>query len=121
MLNIKKKLLVFFQLFCCCFLFPANQHQSHQVNVFNIEVPVRVFKGNKFIDNLTKNDFELYDNGQKQKIEALYLIRQTSIAKREGSSSTRPKVARHFILFFEVQQFLPKIIEAIDYFFNFVL
>ena len=121
MLNIKKKLLVFFQLFCCCFLFPAIQHQSHQVNVFNIEVPVRVFKGNKFIDNLTKNDFELYDNGQKQKIEALYLIRQTSIAKREGSFSTRPKVARHFILFFEVQQFLPKIIEAIDYFFNFVL
>lgn len=93
------------------------QRPSHQVSVFNIEVPLRVFRGDEFIDNLAKEDFEIYDNGVKQKIEALYLIRKTTIDKQEGSTAFQPRTARHFVLFFEVHEYLPKLAEAIKFFF----
>ncbi|RLE01627.1 MAG: hypothetical protein DRI99_07060 [Candidatus Aminicenantes bacterium] len=96
----------------------SSQRPSHRVSVFNIEVPLRVFRGDKFIDNLTKDDFELYDNGIKQKIEALYLIRKTTIDKQEGSTAFHPRVARHFVLFFEVHEYLPKLAEAVKFFFE---
>ncbi len=45
----------------------AQEIQEKAVAI-NIEVPVRVFKGKTFIDNLTIDDFEIYEDGILQKI-----------------------------------------------------
>jgi len=102
-----------------------SQEIQHEAIAINIEVPVRVFKGDTFIDDLTVDDFEVYENGVLQKIDALYLIKKTAI-KREESELPKeearkvfaPKVSRHFVLLFEVNEWLPKLGEAIEYFFE---
>ena len=56
----------------------------------NIEVPVRVFKGETFIDNLTIDDFEVYEDGILQTIEAVYFIRKTEIINKEIKKEVEP-------------------------------
>ena len=36
----------------------ASQELQHDSLVVNIEIPVRVFKGDKFVDNLSIDDFQ---------------------------------------------------------------
>ncbi len=88
----------------------------------NVEVPVRVFKGDTFIDNLTLEDFELYEEGKLQKIEAVYLIKKTQIEKEEIEEETEkkfaPKVSRNFVFIFSMHEYLPKINEILEYFFK---
>lgn len=88
----------------------------------NVEVPVRVFKGDTFIDNLTLEDFEIYEEGELQKIEAVYLIKKTKIEKEEVEKEIgkkfSPKVSRNFVFIFSMYEYLPKINEILDYFFG---
>jgi len=97
------------------------QDIQHQVGVVNIEVPVRVFKGSTFIDDLTIADFEIYEDNILQKLEAVYLIKKNSIKKQEGEQHFSPKITRNFVLLFEITEYLPKIEKSIDYFFNYVI
>jgi VWFA-related protein len=101
-----------------------SQELKHFVSVVNIEVPVRVFKGDKFVDNLSISDFEVYENGKLQKIEAVYLIKKTSIKKEEAPAKVqfKPEVKkRHFVLIFEMDDYLPELNKVLDYFFKEVL
>ncbi len=98
-----------------------TQQEFHDVSVINIEVPVRVFKGDTFVDNLTIDDFEVYEDGVPQKIEAVYLVKKTSIKREEGKKKFVPGVTRHFVLFFEITEYLPEIEGAVEYFFNQVI
>jgi len=43
------------------FLFLSGHEIQEQATAVSIEIPVRVFKGNKLIDNLTINDFEIFE------------------------------------------------------------
>ena len=61
----------------------SAQEIQHDAIAINIEVPVRVFKGKIFIDNLTIEDFEIYEEGVLQNIEAVYFIRKTEIKRKE--------------------------------------
>lgn len=97
------------------------QQETHDVSVINIEIPVRAFQGNNFIDNLTLKDFEVYEDGKRQKIDAVYLIKKTSITREEGNRQFTPEVSRNFILFFEITNFLPRIVRALDFFFENVM
>ncbi|MGD8535456.1 MAG: hypothetical protein PVF66_06350 [Candidatus Aminicenantes bacterium] len=104
------------------------QEISHETIVVNIEVPVRVFKGNKFIDDLTIDDFEVYEDGKPQKIEAVYLIKKANIEredvkidKEEAKKIFSPQLSRQFVLVFEIRDFFPKVEEAIWYFFEKVI
>ncbi|MGB2845467.1 MAG: hypothetical protein WBC02_11480, partial [Candidatus Aminicenantaceae bacterium] len=97
------------------------QELTHESLVINIEIPVRVFKGSTFVDNLTIEDFEVYENGKLQKIEAVYLIKKTSIKKKEEKKKFTPKVSRNFVLLFQTMEYLPKVGDAIEYFFNNVI
>ncbi len=115
-----KKIVPLF-LFIVLSLFLFSQDQTHEVSVVNIEIPVRVFKGETFIDNLTIEDFEVFENGIAQKIEAVYLIKKKSVAKEEGNQRFFPSVSRNFILMFEIIDYIPNIGESIDYFFNNIL
>jgi len=104
------------------------QELQYEAVAINIEVPVRVFKGSTFIDNLTIDDFEIYEDGKLQKIEAVYLIKKVSIQREESTLEEKearkkfsPHVSRNFILLFEITDYLPKIDEALDYFFENVI
>lgn len=106
----------------------SAQEMAHETLVINIEVPVRVFQGNEFVDDLTKNDFEVYENGKLQKIEAVYLIRKTNIereeteiTKEEARKKFAPESSRSFVLVFILTEYLPKVEEAVDYFFDHVI
>lgn len=103
-------------LFLTFFLF--SQIQEREVTVTNVVVPVRVLDGNVLVDNLTIEDFELYEDGILQKIEALYLVNKANIARKETLREFYPLVSRHFDLIFQTTDYNPRIGEAIDYFFN---
>jgi VWFA-related protein len=109
-------------------LFASGQEIQEEAIAINIEVPVRVFKGNKFIDNLNIEDFEVYEDGIQQKIEAVYLINKTTIErevtemeKEEAQNRYTPQVSRNFVLLFEVTDYMPKMKEAIAFFFENVI
>jgi VWFA-related protein len=98
------------------------QEIQHDEIVVNIEVPVRVFDGNRFVDDLTIEDFEVFENGKPQKITACYLIKKTKIErKEEKEASPSPDVSRNFILLFDIWEYFPKVEKAIDLFFEEVI
>ncbi len=99
---------------------PAQTIQ-HETGTINIEVPVRVFKGETFIDNLSIDDFEVYENGRLQTLEAVYLVKKTNIERKEENKSFAPETSRHFYLFFEMSEYDPKILGALEYFVEQVL
>jgi VWFA-related protein len=94
-----------------------------EAEAVNIEVPVRVYQNGAFVDNLTIDDFEVAENGVPQQIEAVYLINKSGILnKNEKLGSFAPMVAtRHFILFFEVVEYIPEIGDSLDYFLTHIL
>jgi len=114
-----KKIPVFFLLiFLPAFLYVQEQHE---VSVIDIEVPVRVTDGNNFIDNLSIDDFEIFENGQLQKIKSLYLIKDTNLQRKESLSQSTPITERQFFILFQMQDFIPRLNEVVDYLFNEVL
>lgn len=109
-------------------IFLSGQEIRHDVTTINVEVPVRVFKGDRFCDHLTMQDFEVYEDGIPQKIEAVYLIKKTDVARkymplRQDQSPERyvPQVGRNFVLVFEITDYFPRTKEAVAYFFENVI
>jgi len=100
------------------------QELTHAVSVINVEIPVRIYKGGVFVDSLTIKDFEVFDNNEIQDIQAVYLIKGTSIKREEIASRevakkpTQPQVMRQFALFFEMSDYLPDLDKTLDYFFS---
>jgi hypothetical protein len=100
------------------------QELKHAVTVVNIEVPVRVFRKGRFENALTIEDFEVFEDGKPQLIEAVYLVKKTMIDKGQGParSTIKPKIGRrHFVLIFEMDEYLPELSGVIDFFFKEVL
>lgn len=117
----KKAFLIFAAVSTIVFL--SAQELQHDAVAINVEVPVRVFRGNRFLDHLTIDDFEVFEDGAVQKIEAVYLVKKTEITredtamqKEEAQNKFAPQIARNFVLIFEVTDYLPKIKEAIAFF-----
>jgi len=97
------------------------QEITHETIVVNIEVPVRVFDRGKFVENLTIDDFEVYEDGKLQNVVAVYMIKKTQIEKKEEKKKFEPETSRSFYLFFEITEYSPRLQEAIEYFFQYVL
>jgi hypothetical protein len=98
----KKTFFVFVLLFFSLTLFP--QTEQHQVTVSNVVVPTRVFDGNAFINDLKIEDFELFEDGVLQKIEALYLTNKSD--ERKNLKFFRPEQPGIFTLFFRSQNII---------------
>lgn len=97
---------------------PAQDLQ-HAVSVVNIEVPVRVFRGDDFVEGLGLGDFEVFEDDKPQRIEAVYLVKKTGIEKKEEKEKAyAPDVSRNFFLVFELHEYLPQVGKAIDHFFE---
>ena len=97
------------------------QEITHETMVVNIEVPVRVLKSGDFVDSLTIDDFEVFEDGIPQRIEAVYLIKKKNIERREEKTRFIPETSRNFYLFFEITEYTGKVGEAVDYFINNVM
>jgi hypothetical protein len=113
-----------FLLVCCFSLFGLSvfsQQVAEQAEVINIEVPVRVFQGGMFVEDLTIDDFEILEEGIPQSIEAVYLVKKRTIERSEEKTRFVPSTDRIFFLFFEISEYTPEIGEAIDYFHDKVL
>ena len=93
-----------------------SQQIIQEALVVNIEVPVRVYKGNSFVESLTINDFEILEDGIPQKLEAVYLVKKKSIKRREEKRKFSPEISRNFFLFFEISDYTPKLGDAVSYF-----
>jgi len=94
----------------------SSQQISEEAVVLNVEVPVRVFQGGNFIDSLTIKDFEIFENGEMQNVEAVYLIKKRNIERSEEKKRFAPETARNFYIFFEVNEYSPRIGMAVEYF-----
>jgi hypothetical protein len=115
-----KRILVgfcFFLLSLCGF----SQQNAENTFVINIEVPVRVFEGRHFVENLTIEDFELSENGIPQKIEAVYLVKKRTVERSDEKKRFSPSTNRIFFLVFEISEYTSEIGDAIDYFHQNVL
>ena len=97
------------------------QQVAEESMVINIEVPVRVFQGNAFVDSLTIKDFELLEDGVPQTLEAVYLVNKRSIERSEEKRRFAPDTERNFYLFFEVSEYTAKLGDAVEYFVQNVL
>ena len=115
-----KKILLFSSVFLMSLVL-FSQQIKEEASVINIEVPVRVFSGKNFIDNLTIDDFEVLENGVSQNIEAVYFVKKRSVERSQEKKRFSPKTARSFFLFFELSKYDPKIGDAIKYFVHNVL
>ncbi|HZX10270.1 MAG TPA: hypothetical protein VFG01_04920 [Acidobacteriota bacterium] len=100
----------------------SQEQIQHEERVINIEVPVRVFKGSTFIDNLGMTDFEVYEDGKIQKIEAVYLIKKTDVAQKlEKATTFNPDISRRFVFVFELHEYLPRVRYVVEDFFDRVI
>ncbi len=115
-----KKILLFSSVFLMSLVL-FSQQIKEEATVINIEVPVRVFSGKTFMDNLAIDDFEVLENGVPQNIEAVYFVKKRSIERSQEKKRFSPKTARSFFLFFELSKYDPKISDAIKYFLHNVL
>ncbi|MFH1945917.1 MAG: VWA domain-containing protein, partial [Acidobacteriota bacterium] len=91
---------------------------QHDVTVLGVEVPVRVMDGNQFVDNLSLADFELFENGVKQTVSGMYLIRKTDVERKESDRDGLPRLNRNFYMLFQLNDYNPRLNDAIDYFFE---
>jgi hypothetical protein len=94
----------------------AAQQIAVETGVINIEVPVRVFQGGTFLDDLKIDDFELLENGRPVPIEAVYLVRKRAVERRDEVKRFTPRTNRSFYLFFEISDYTPRLGAALDYF-----
>ena len=94
----------------------SAQQISEEASVINIEVPVRVFTGDRLVTDLTLDDFEILEDGKPQKLEAVYFIRRNSVERRSEAKRFAPDTNRNFFLFFEVASYDARMGEALDYF-----
>jgi len=86
-----------------------------------IEVPVRVFDGTRFVDDLKLGDFEIYENGLPIPPDSLFLVKGQSIARREGQETVQPNTSRMYYLMFQTVDWDPNLAEAINHLFSSVL
>ena len=117
----KKILLILIVLTAVAFILFSQQVDQHAVTVMNVEVSVRVLDGNQFVDDLTMDDFELYEDGVLQKLEAMYLVKKTNIAREEAHTKFYPSLSRHYYLLFQITDYNPKLEEAVDHLINTII
>jgi hypothetical protein len=101
----------------------GQEHEKivEEVEVVNVEVPVRVFSKGKPVAGLEKEDFKLLVNGKEQPINAFFEVRK-KIKPTETIGGQRPDLPpRLFVLIFNVSDYDPYLQKNVDYFFDKVI
>jgi hypothetical protein len=104
----------------CIFISVAliAQELSYVVRVIDICVPVRVFAGDQFVDNLAKKDFAVYEDGELQEVESVYFVKGAKLESKETPTAFEPSMSRSFFLFFSMYEYDAQIPKALSYFFE---
>lgn len=103
-------------------LHPVQEQKASQeeVTVIAVEVPVRVLHKGQFVRNLTKEDFDLYENGVLQPITG-FEVRSRRISVPVDAPAEELKIRpekRLFLLIFNIFDYQDYVGEAVDYFFS---
>lgn len=101
-------------------LIAQQKYPQEDVTVIAVEVPVRVLLKGKAVKDLTKEDFEIYENGKKQEITAFEVASRKIAISREVSEDELkiPPKPRLFFLIFNIFDYNEKVGDGIDYFFE---
>lgn len=97
------------------------QSTQHEVAVTSVEVPVWVYSGDEFVKDLTREDFELLEDGVAQTIDSVYLIKGNQVEGEQDGTPFSPELARHFFFLFQVTNYDARFKAMMDYFFDSVL
>jgi len=99
---------------------PPQETPQEEVTVTAVEVPVRVLLKDAPVRDLTKDDFEVYENGNKQEITHFEIIsRKISPAETPAKPEEKPEPKKRlFLLIFNIFDYDDGVGEAIDYFFR---
>ena len=116
-------------LLCLPFSIPAQTGQTSQekehepiveeVTVTNVEVPVRVLLKGKPVEDLTKEDFTLFEDNKPMEINGFFLKRK----KLKGTVSSqftleKAPPPRTFVLVFSITDFNEHIIKAVEHLYD---
>jgi VWFA-related protein len=98
----------------------AQDKPGQSVTVTSVEVPVRVLHKGELVKGLTKEDFEVYENGVRQDITGFEVISrrispETALSPEELKIPSKPRM---FILIFQIFDYNRTVEEGIDYFFQ---
>jgi hypothetical protein len=99
----------------------ADGQESPPAERKPVDVDVRVFDGNRFVDSLSLADFELFENGVRQQPNSLYLVKGQTVVRAEATGEGHPSFGRSFYLLFQTVDWDPKLGDAVDYLFSSVL
>src|SRR4030043_947196 len=100
----------------------AQERPREEVTVTAVEVPVRVLLKGEAVRDLTREDFEIFENGIKQEITQFEVIsRKIARPSAEMPVPVAEKVRppkRLFLLIFNIFDYNKAVGEAIDHFFR---
>jgi len=98
----------------------AQDKPGQAVTVTSVEVPVRVLHKGELVKGLTKEDFEVYENGVRQEITGFEVIsrRISPEAALSPGELNVPAKPRLFVLLFHIFDYGQNVEEGIDYFFR---
>jgi hypothetical protein len=105
----------------------AAREQEHEkivekVTVTNVEVPVRVLYKGEPVTGLTIDDFTLYENKKKMKINGFFEKHKTlSIVRAEAEAAAPKAPPRTFVLVFNVSNYNNYFEEAVNHLFDNIL
>ncbi len=102
--------------------FSQEKRIRENVIVTNVEIPVRVFCKGKIVEDIKREDFSLFVNGERRNITGFSLVKKqladkgTELSPKNGESRLR-----HFIIDLNITKFSPEIKKGVDYILNNVL
>jgi len=123
-IDMKKSIYLLIAVFMILNLSPVpsqpQDRTKQEVSVTAVEVPVRVLAKGETVRNLTKDDFEVYENGILQTVTACEIVsRRISLDRTVDAEALKiPQKPRLFILIFNVFDYNQSVGEGIDYFFQ---
>ena len=82
-----------------------------------VPIVVRVFEGNRFVPDLSLKDFAIEESDLPVSSEALFLVRKSTIERREGRADVQPDLSRRIVLLFQLTGYDNKISGALEFLF----
>ncbi|NIM14077.1 MAG: hypothetical protein GTO45_18700 [Candidatus Aminicenantes bacterium] len=98
---------------------PEHERIVEEVEVINVEIPVRVFYKKKPVKGLKKSDFKLYVDGEERPINGFYEVRKK--LDPQAQSPEYVERDRLFVLIFNVSSSSRDLEKGMQYFFKQVL
>jgi len=74
---------------------------------------LRAVEGGRFVDDLRLEDVQLSEDGRAQNVDALVLVKNSQVERKEGLVPVIPETARRITLVFYLTHFTPQVEEAL--------